>query len=311
MNNLNLNSSNIIYNASGPRCTTCEELKEIDNSNSCFILTKSATLEFREGNPKPRYFDHKLGSINSMGLPNKGIDYYISIANEFKKPYIISISGLNLDENLIMLDKIITTLPTKKIYGIEINLSCPNIVGKGQLAYNFDELDIYLNDIFEKLENCSLIVGIKLPPYFEIEHFKIVGTLLNKYPIDFITCINSIGNGLIVNHLTDEAVIKPKKGCGGIGGSYIKPTGLSNVWNFYNVFKELNSPIKIIGCGGIANGIDAYEYILCGADLLQIGTQFYKEDIDCFTRIDSELKNLMNDKNYKDINDFKGKLKVL
>ena len=187
--NLNLNSSNIIYNASGPRCTTCEELKEIDNSNACIVLTKSVTLLERNGNEYPRYFDNKLGSINSMGLPNKGIDYYISIENEFKKPYIISISGLNLDENLIMLDKIIKGLNNdKKIYGIEINLSCPNIIGKNQLAYDFEELDKYLNDIFEKLENCSLIVGLKLPPYFEIEHFKIVGTLLNKYPIDFIMC---------------------------------------------------------------------------------------------------------------------------
>jgi len=95
----------IIYNASGPRCTTLEELKEIDNSDSCYILTKSATLEPREGNPKPRFYDNKFGSVNSMGLPNKGIDYYINIANEFKKPYIISMSGLNLDENMIMIDK--------------------------------------------------------------------------------------------------------------------------------------------------------------------------------------------------------------
>ena len=180
----------IIYNASGPRCTTLEELKEIDNSEACFILTKSATLEPREGNPKPRYYDNKFGSVNSMGLPNKGIDYYISIANEFKKPYIISMSGLNLDENLIMIDKIINALATKKIYGIEITLSCPNIVGKGQLAYNFNELDIYLKHIFKVLRGVKLNVGIKLLPYFEIEHFTIVGTILNKYPIDYITCIN-------------------------------------------------------------------------------------------------------------------------
>ena len=307
-----LNLQNIIFNASGPKCTTLEELKKIDNSNACIVLTKSATLKFRDGNPKPRYFDNKLGSINSMGLPNKGIDYYISIANEFKKPYIISISGLDLTENLIILDKIIKGLNNdKNIYGLEINLSCPNIVGKGQLAYNFEELDNYLNNIFNKLENSSIIVCIKLPPYFEIEHFKIVGNILNKYPIDFITCINSIGNGLIVNHLTNSTLIKPKKGCGGIGGSYIKPTGLSNVWNFYNIFKEIHSNIKIIGCGGISSGIDAYEYILCGADLLQIGTQYYKEDVKCFNRINMELKTLMNDKNYKDIKDFKGKLKIL
>ena len=301
----------IIYNASGPRCTTLEELKEIDNSDSCYILTKSATLEPREGNPKPRYYDNNFGSVNSMGLPNKGIDYYINIANEFKKPYIISMSGLNLDENMIMIDKIITALATKKIYGIEINLSCPNIVGKGQLAYNFNELNIYLNDIFKVLRGVKLNIGIKLPPYFEIEHFTIVGTILNKYPIDYITCINSVGNGLIVDYLKESVTIKPKKGCGGIGGSYIKPTALSNVWNFYNVFKELNSDIKIVGCGGIVNGCDAFEHILCGASMVQIGTQFYKDGINCFQSINYQLNNLIKSKDYITYDDFRGKLKLL
>ena len=301
----------IIYNASGPRCTTLEELKEIEVSKACFILTKSATLEIRDGNPKPRYYDNKFGSINSMGLPNKGIDYYISIANEFKKPYIISIAGLNLEENIVMIDKVINSLKDTNIYGVEINLSCPNIVGKGQLAYNFEELEMYLNDIFDKLQNIKLNIGIKLPPYFEISHFKIVGTLLNKYPIDYITCINSIGNGLIINHLTESVNIKPNKGCGGIGGSFIKPTGLSNVWNFYNIFKELNSNIEIVGCGGVGTGCDAFEYILCGASHVQVGTQFYKDGINCFETINFQLENLMKYKDYKNYDDFRGKLKLL
>ena len=305
-----LTFDDIIFNASGPRCTTLEELKEIDNSNSCIVLTKSTTLEFRDGNELPRYFDNKLGSINSMGLPNNGIDYYINASKYIKKPYFISVAGLNISENIEIIERIIKSLNTK-IDGIEINVSCPNIIGKNQLAYDFNELDNYLHTVFKILENCSLIIGVKLPPYFEISHFKIVGEILNKYPIDFITCINSIGNGLIINHLSETTTIKPKKGCGGIGGSYIKPTGLSNVWNFYNVFKELNSTIKIIGCGGITSGVDAFEYILCGADLLQIGTQFYKDGGECFSRINSELKNLMKYKNYKNIDEFKGKLKVL
>ena len=96
MNKIKL--QNIIFNASGPRCTTSTELKKLDKSNSCIVLTKSTTLEFRDGNESPRYFDHKLGSINSMGLPNKGIDYYISIANEIEKPYFISVAGLNIEE---------------------------------------------------------------------------------------------------------------------------------------------------------------------------------------------------------------------
>ena len=110
--------------------------------------------------------------------------------------------------------------------------------------------------------------------------------------------------------MNNSTHIRPKDGCGGIGGTYLKPTGLSNVWNFYKVFKKLNSDIKIIGCGGIKSGVDAYEYILCGAYMVQVGTEFYK-DTKCLNRIQIELKNLMKWKKYKSYEDFRGKLNVL
>jgi len=329
MTNLkNIKFESIIFNASGPKCTTKEELMNIDNSKSAIVLTKSATLNKRLGNESPRYYDNKFGSINSMGLPNNGINYYINVGNDITKPYFISICGLNINENLLIIEQIIGSLCNNKINGLEINLSCPNIIGKTQLAYDFKELNTYLSSISDiianKLKNLlkngnsdyldkllNLVIGVKLPPYFEIEHFKIVGSILSNYPINFVTCINSIGNGLIIDYLTESTTIKPKKGCGGIGGSYVKPTGLSNVWNFYNVFKELNSNIKIIGCGGISSGIDAFEYLLCGADMLQIGTQFYKEDVDCFERIENELNNILKYKKYKSYDEIRGKLKLL
>ena len=308
MDNLKIDS--VVFNASGPRCTSFEELEKIDKSGSRIVLSKSATLESREGNEKPRYYDNYMGSINSMGLPNKGIDYYISLTDKIKNPYFISISGLSLKENIDILNKIFES--KEKPQGIEINLSCPNIVGKCQLAYSFTELEEYLKEIFNfEFKENNIVVGFKLPPYFEIQHFEVVGKILNEYPVDFITCVNSIGNGLIVNHITDTTYIKPKMGCGGIGGTYLKPTGLSNVWNFYRVFQELNSNIKIIGCGGIKSGVDAYEYILCGANLVQVGTEFYKEGTDCFDRIQVELDNIVKWKKYKSYDDFRGKLKVL
>ena len=308
MDNLKLDS--VVYNASGPRCTSLEELEKIDKSGNRIVLTKSATLLSRDGNQKPRYYDNYMGSINSMGLPNKGIDYYINLTDKIKNPYFISISGLSLQENIDILSKIFDS--NNKPRGIEINLSCPNIVGKCQLAYSFTELEQYLTEIFKfRFKDHDIIVGFKLPPYFEIQHFEIVGKILNKYPVNFITCVNSIGNGLIINHITNTTYIKPKMGCGGIGGTYLKPTGLSNVWNFYRVFQELDSDIKIIGCGGIKSGVDAYEYILCGAYLVQIGTEFYKEDTDCLNRIQVELDNIIKCKKYKTYDDFRGKLKVL
>lgn len=314
-----LDIKSCIYNASGPRCTTSTDLDKLNVSKSGMVLTKSTTLEYREGNPKPRYWDDDNGSINSMGLPNNGIDYYLDfIEGKYNtKPYFISVSGLSLEENISILGKIFHHNDTKisgKVDGIEINLSCPNIVGKGQLAYDFNELDVFLTKIFEFLATWNsrknILIGFKLPPYFDIEQFNQVSDILIKYDIDFITCVNSIGNGLIIDWKNESTVIKPKEGLGGIGGVFIKPTGLANVNMFYKLFKKKNSNIKVIGCGGIQTGIDAFEYILCGAHMVQIGTQYQREDVGVFDRMEKELKEIMKNKKYKKLIDFRGKLKV-
>ena len=267
-----------IYNASGPRCTTYKELVKIDRSESSIVLSKSSTLEKREGNEKPRYYDQELGSINSMGLPNLGYKFYIDISKTIQKPYLISVNGLTLSDTKEIIRNIIQDV---NITGIEINLSCPNIIGKGQLAYDLPTMDNYLKEVFEVLQSKkkpAFLVGIKLPPYFDLHWYPQVTNIIKKYPIHFITCINSVGNGLLVDSKTESTYIRPKGGMGGIGGKYIKPIGLSNVRNFYLEFQKQNLLIDIIGCGGIETGEDIFEYILCGAKAVQIGTQFYKED---------------------------------
>ena len=64
---------NCLMNAAGVACMTTEELEEVKNSAAGTFVTKTATLEFRAGNPEPRYQDVPLGSINSMGLPNQWV----------------------------------------------------------------------------------------------------------------------------------------------------------------------------------------------------------------------------------------------
>lgn len=307
----NIQFDGCIYNASGPHCTKIEELKNIDNSESCCVLTKSSTLNIRNGNEKPRYFDNNLGSINSMGLPNLSSQYYINCSYEINKPYIISIGVLSLNELSSILTNITESNKTTLITGVEINLSCPNILGKGQLAYNFNDVDIYLKIITKLINQENLLIGIKLPPYFELHQFQEMAEILCRYNIDYITCVNSIGNGLIIDVDNECTAIKPKNGIGGIGGKYIKPTGLSNVYQFHMEFKKRGSNIKIIGCGGIETGRDAFEYLLCGASMVQVGTQFYKEGTECFARIRKELETLMRKKGYKHINEFIGKLKTI
>lgn len=294
---------NCLMNASGVWCRTKDELDDLNNSNIASFVTKSCTEKYREGNAEPRYTDLEFGSINSMGLPNLGLDFYLEYSIQHtKKNNFISLAGLTTQENLSMLEKV----QNSDFSGLlELNLSCPNVIGKPQIAYDFETTETLLNQVFEIYKKP---LGVKLPPYFDLVHFEQMAKILNKFPLSFVTCINSIGNALFIDASNEMVVIKPKDGFGGLGGRYIKPTALANVRQFY---LRLNPEIKVIGCGGIENGIDAFEHILCGASMLQVGTQIMKEGVVAFDRISNELQQFMQQKNYTSIDDFKGKLKSM
>ena len=298
--------ANPFMNASGVHCMTIEDLQELEKSDAGAYITKSCTLEKREGNPSPRYVNLALGSINSMGLPNLGFDYYLDYVLEVQqnqdKPTFFSIAGMSPEENLEMLDRI----QKSAFSGItELNLSCPNVPGKPQLAYDFQATEQLLEKVFAFFKKP---LGVKLPPYFDLAHFDQMADILNKFPLTYVNSVNSVGNALYIDTEEEAVVIKPKNGFGGLGGQYIKPTALANVRAFYT---RLKPEIQIIGTGGIETGQDAFEHLLCGASLLQIGTALHKEGPEIFPRIIRELQEIMDKKGYQSIDEFRGKLKSL
>lgn len=298
--------ANPFMNASGVHCMTIENLQELEKSDAGAYITKSCTLEKREGNPSPRYVDLALGSINSMGLPNLGFNYYLDYVLEVQQnqdtPIFFSIAGMSPEENLEMLDSI----QKSAFSGItELNLSCPNVPGKPQLAYDFQATEQLLEKVFAFFKKP---LGVKLPPYFDLAHFDQMADILNKFPLTYVNSVNSVGNALYIDTEEEAVVIKPKNGFGGLGGQYIKPTALANVRAFYT---RLKPEIQIIGTGGIETGQDAFEHLLCGASMLQIGTALHKEGPEIFTRIRRELQEIMDKKGYQSIDEFRGKLKSL
>lgn len=301
--------ANPLMNASGVHCMTTHELDELAHSEAGAFITKSCTINERKGNPEPRYFDVPLGSINSMGLPNLGFSYYLEYALAYEKvqenqnqPLFFSIAGMSVQENLEMLEKI----EKSGFNGItELNLSCPNVPGKPQLAYDFEATYETLKEVFSIF---SKPLGIKLPPYFDFAHFDQMADILNQFPLTYVNAINSVGDGLYIDTDKEAVVIKPKEGFGGIGGEYIKPTALANVRAFYT---RLKPEIQIIGTGGIRTGQDAFEHLLCGASMLQIGTELHKEGPEIFSRIIKELTQIMSEKGYTSIDEFKGKLRTI
>ncbi|NQM37504.1 dihydroorotate oxidase [Streptococcus suis] len=293
---------NCLMNAAGVWCMTKEELDGVKNSAAGTFVTKTATLEYREGNPEPRYKNIPLGSINSMGLPNQGLDYYLDYLLELQeeepeRTFVLSLVGMSPDEIHTILKKV----QDSAFQGlVELNLSCPNVPGKPQIAYDFETTETILREVFAYF---TKPLGIKLPPYFDIVHFDQAAAIFNQFPLKFVNCVNSIGNGL---YIEDESVIiKPKNGFGGIGGEYIKPTALANVHAFY---QRLKPEIQIVGTGGVLTGRDAFEHILCGASMVQIGTTLQKEGLAAFDRITQELRDIMAEKGYETIEDFRGEL---
>ncbi|WP_394130053.1 dihydroorotate oxidase [Shewanella maritima] len=300
----NVELQSYIMNASGPKCTSFDELKAISQSASAAVVTKSCTIEAREGNPLPRYQNLALGSIQSMGLPNLGYQAYLAMMADLKaqgKPVVVSVSGFSIEDNV----KMVSAFMESEADLIEVNFSCPNIPGKAQVAYDFEQTKQSLAALSELGDKP---IGIKLAPYFDMSHFVAMADIINQFPVKFVTCINSIGNTLVIDPHTEQPIIKPKGGFGGLCGEYIKPVGLANV----RAFRELlNDDVSVIGVGGINTGIDAFEYLLAGADAVQIATCFEKQGPECFARIESELKQFMGSKDYMTVAQAKGQLKPL
>jgi dihydroorotate dehydrogenase (fumarate) len=291
-------------NASGALCVTRDELLTLGRSQAGAVVTKSMTVESRQGNPSPRYYGFPGGSINSMGLPNLGYKAYAELIPELKKfgkPVIASVAGLCEDDFPTIAQAINAGGPDL----IEVNLSCPNIPGKPQIGYDAEASERLMRRVRKVI---TVPMGVKLPPYFDPAHHKLMGDVIGRCGVDFLNLINSVGNGLVVNPDTETVVIKPKGGFGGLGGTIIKPVALANVRAFW---KHFDGRMPIIGTGGVMNGVDAFEHFLCGASAVQIGTVLVEEGVEVFKRLETELASCLSRKGYKSVADCRGKLKEL
>ena len=301
-----------IFNASWPLCTTLEELEMLWNSDSSAIMMKTCTLEAREWNPEPRYKELALWSINSMWLPNLWYKKYIEFASilkqKFEKPVIASLTWFkwaNIEDNDFV-EMIKEFQDNSDVDLIEINLSCPNVVGKPQIAYDFETSD----KIISLVENLwEKIIWLKLPPYFDQSHTNTMSEIVkNHLKIKFLTCVNSVWNTLVIDPEKEEPLIKPKWWFWWLWWEYIKPIALANVRSFY---QNLWDRVSIIWVWWILNWVDVYEFLLAWACAVQLWTTFSKEWISSFTRIKKEFENYMNKKQKKSIFEVVWKLKEL
>jgi dihydroorotate dehydrogenase (fumarate) len=346
-----------LYNASGPRCGTAEAMAKIAASPATgAVLTKSATLVAQDGNPMPRIHHQSdmLASFNSEGLPNKGIDYYIAEdtirtvmvdcctgtnnnssndnAADHHKPYIVSLSGKTIADNLEMLRRIFHAMRTNQeihIAAVELNLACPNIIGKPIIAYDVDQVRDCLTQIknlYDKEEKeqrtkqpspsspnqtIPLLppLGVKLAPYLDLVLLQKVADVIAQHRslVRYVVTINTVGNTLPIDGTSAESpYIRPNDGLAGMSGPAITPIALANVWKWRQV---LPVDIAVVGVGGIRTGQDVYNMLLAGATACQVGTTHWTEGPTCFDRILSELRDILRNKGIRSVSAVTGSLK--
>jgi len=253
--------SNPVMTASGTFGYGNEYAEVVDTQRLGAIICKGTTLKPRQGNPQPRLWETASGVLNSIGMENIGIDALIKekapLWAKWKVPVIVNILGESIEDYAKLakrLDRV------AGVSGIEVNISCPNI-SAGGMEFGANPKSAAQVTAAVKAKT-TLPVIVKLSP--NVTDIAEVACAVAEAGADAISLINTL-KGMAI----DTAGRKPVLGnvSGGLSGPAIKPVALYMV---YQVARKVKVPV--IGCGGITTANDALEFIMVGANAVQVGT---------------------------------------
>ncbi|MBP3910220.1 MAG: dihydroorotate dehydrogenase, partial [Niameybacter sp.] len=224
------------------------------------MITKGIANVPWEGNPTPRIAETYGGMINSVGLQNPGVDYFIEhelpFAKQFNTKVIANVAGRSIEDYCEVVEKLSET----DVDALEVNISCPN-VKKGGIGFGV-QCDLAGSVVKEVRRVSKKPLIIKLSP--NVTDITEIAKAVEAEGADAISLINTL-LGMKIDVHRMRPVIANKMG--GFSGPAIKPVAVRMV---YQVRRAVNVPI--IGLGGIMTGEDAAEFILAGADAISVGT---------------------------------------
>ena len=291
----NITFKSPIILASGTFGYGYEANKILDIDKIGCIITKSLTLEPREGNPHSRIHESASGMLNSIGLANVGVHNFckdkVSYLNDVDTHIIISIAGSSIEDYMQVLN--VLEKSESQHIGYEINVSCPN-VKEGGMDFGVNENIIY--KLTSKLRNLTdRLLIIKLTP--NVTSIEKIALASESAGADAISAINTF-LGMAIDYKTGKMLLSTK--FGGLSGPAIKPLAIAKVHKIYNAVK-----IPIIGMGGISSFEDIIEFIRAGSSLVQIGTLNYR-DPSLSAKFYDQLSNFLFENKINSINELRG-----
>jgi len=244
----------------------------------CFV-SKTITLAPRQGNPPPRLWETPAGLINSIGLPNKGLDGFLAEdlpkLAELPVPLCVSVMGFDHDE----LKKLVATVGSRdEVSLIELNFSCPNVETGLIMGADPSETAAAVQTL-RPLTHKPLIV--KLTP--NATEPAAVARAAEEAGADAVSLINTL-KGIALHPDTHEPWLGGTTG--GVSGPAVRAIALEQV---HSVSKAVRIPV--IGMGGIASGCDAADFLSAGATAIAVGTESFRDPA-AGARISTELSAL-------------------
>jgi dihydroorotate dehydrogenase (NAD+) catalytic subunit len=240
------------------------------------FVSKTITLAPRQGNPPPRLWETPAGLINSIGLPNKGLEGFLAEdlpqLAELPVPLVVSVMGFSLAELATL---VAAVGEREEVAMIELNVSCPNVETGLVMGADPAETTRAVERV-RPLTEKPLVV--KLTP--NANEPEAVAAAAEAAGADSVSLINTL-KGMAVDPNTGAAWLGGETG--GVSGPAVRAIALQQV---HAVAGRVELPI--IGMGGIASGRDAADFLVAGASAVAVGTESFRDPA-AGLRVASEL----------------------
>ncbi|MDR2386102.1 MAG: dihydroorotate dehydrogenase [Deltaproteobacteria bacterium] len=262
------------------------------------VITKGLSLKPWSGNPSPRIVEAGFGLINAIGLENVGLEAFLEkYLGPLKKTGAVvgaNVLGQSQSDYVALTER----LSQSQVDFIELNVSCPNLQHPGGLSFGSDALSLaQITKNSVKAANDKPIV-VKLPPL--VTDIVSLAKIAQDNGASAVSLINSLP-ALSINLESRQANLA--NGPGGLSGPPIKPLALRQV-----ALCAQALAIPVIGLGGIMDHLDALEFIVAGAEAVQIGTGLLV-DPTLPVQMVSDLAKYLAQNNLKNLGEIRGTLK--
>jgi dihydroorotate dehydrogenase (NAD+) catalytic subunit len=231
-------------------------------------VPKTVTFDARTGNPPPRVTETPAGMVNAIGLENPGVAAWIEGLPEWaalRQPVIVSVGG-NAPEHYAAvvraLEAHLASAPegsAPRIEGYELNVSCPNVASGLQIGADPAATAAVVGACRAETKRFLLA---KLTP--NVGDVTVSARAAVEAGADGLSLVNTF-KALVL----DRETLRPFLGnrTGGLCGPAIKPIALRMV---AEVAQALPG-VPLVGMGGVMSGLDALEFIACGATAVGVG----------------------------------------